>query len=61
MPTIHCSVCDLTAMPASAAEAEQWAAIHDRLQHRGQPTAAILAARRWPRARGARARVDSMP
>ena len=46
MPTIHCSVCDLTGTPASAPEAEHWAAIHDQLQHRGQPTVAILA-RRW--------------
>jgi len=50
MPTIHCSVCDLTGTSASAPEAEQWAAIHDQLQHRGQPTAAIVA-RRWFRNR----------
>jgi len=54
MPTIHCSVCDLTGTPASAPEAEQWAAIHDQLQHRGHPTAAIVA-RGWFRSRSGRA------
>jgi hypothetical protein len=60
MPTIHCSVCDLTGTPASAPEAEHWVAIHDQLQHRGQPTAAILT-RRWPRSRNLRAAVTSWP
>ena len=59
MPTIHCSVCDLTGLPASAPEAEQWAAIHDQLQHRGQPTAAIRA-RRWLRGRGGRPRARAL-
>jgi hypothetical protein len=60
MPTIHCSVCDLTGTPASAPEAEQWAAIHDQLQHRGHPTAAILA-RRWLSGRSDGTRAAGLP
>src|SRR5262249_24366703 len=52
MPSIHCSVCELTGEPASLLEAEWWAAIHDQLQHRGHPTVAILERRRFlPRTR----------
>jgi hypothetical protein len=59
MPTIHCSVCDLTGTPASAPEAEQWAALHDQLQHGGQLTAAILA-RRWLPSRTGRPRTREL-
>jgi hypothetical protein len=45
MPSIHCSVCDLTGEPTSLLEAKRWAAIHDQLQHRGHPTAAIVTRR----------------
>ena len=60
MPTVHCSICDLTGPPAPAEEAEYWAAIHDQLQHGGQLTAAILA-RRWPRGRNVRSRASGPP
>jgi hypothetical protein len=45
MPSIHCSVCDLTGEPTSLLEAKWWAAIHDQLQHRGHPTAAVTTRR----------------
>jgi len=45
MPSIHCSVCDLSGEPTSLLEAKRWAAIHDQLQHRGHPTAAIVTRR----------------
>jgi hypothetical protein len=55
MPSLHCSVCDLTGAPTSILEAQQWAEIHDQLQHHGQPTAAVVLRSRGgflPRRRG---------
>lgn len=54
MPSIHCSECDLTGAPTSVLEAQQWAEIHDQLQHHGQPTASVVVRPRGilPRRRG---------
>jgi hypothetical protein len=49
MPSIRCSVCELTGETDSLREAERWAVIHDQLRHRGHPTAAIVDRRPWLR------------